>query len=101
MNYVSKSAGERLARQKVPVPETAFQQQISVLFVSTYRKLVNGIVAMFVKGLEPYAARNNLVFTHYGINSNPATCFEQSAKVIVNAQNQTVNVFNENNRIEI
>ena len=101
MNYVSKSAGERLAKQKVPVPETAFQQQISVLFVSTYRKLVNGIVAMFVKGLEPYAARNKLVFTHYGINSNPATCFEQSAKAIVNAQNQTVNVFNENNRIEI
>ena len=31
-------------------PETAFQQQISVLFVSTYRKLVNGIVAMFIKG---------------------------------------------------
>ena len=56
---------------------------------------------MFVKGLEPYAARNKLVFTRYGINSNPATCFEQSAKVIVNAQNQTVNVFNENNRIEI
>ena len=72
LNYVSKSAGERLAKQKVPVPETAFQQQISVLFVSTYRKLVNGIVAMFKKGLEPYAARNNLVFTRYGINSNPA-----------------------------
>lgn len=54
------------------VRQPAASLQDFVLFAPTYRKLVNGIVAMFVKGLEPYAARNNLVFTHYGINSNPA-----------------------------
>ena len=69
----AKAPGKELQIMESPgVRQSAASLQDFVLFVSTYRKLVNGIVAMFIKGLEPYAARNNLVFTHYGINSNPA-----------------------------